>query len=128
MGKVWNLKFSSLNTPDGVFNMIVDGSKTVETRSRNPNDGDNDYTNVKPNDVLHFKSVDTGKEIEKIVTSNHIYNSPEEMVANEDVEKILPGIGSKKNYLERIERLKNKWGKKYKFELEHFGMVAIHFK
>lgn len=127
--KIWNLKFASLDSPDDIFNLIVNGSKTIETRSRNPNDGENDYSNVKPGDVLHFKSLDTGKEIEKTVISNHVYNSIEEMVKNENVEKILPGIGSKENYLKRIEQAKNKWwGEKYKFELEHYGIAAIAFK
>jgi len=126
--KTWNLKFSSLGQPDDVFDLIVSGKKTVETRSRNPNDGEGDYTNIKPGDILHFKSLDTGKELEKTVVSNHIYSSPNEMVVNENVEKILPGIGSKENYLKRIDKLKVKFGEKYKFELDHYGMVAIEFK
>ena len=27
-----------------------------------------------------------------------------------------------------IEDVKNKWGEKYKYELENYGMVAIGFK
>lgn len=126
--KTWYLKFASLNKSDDIFDLILSGKKTVETRSRNPNDGDKDYTNVKPGDILHFKSIDTGKEIDKTVVSNHVYDSVEEMIKNEDVEKIMPGIGSKENYLKRVEKLKNKWGEKYKYELEHYGIVAIGFK
>ncbi|HKC04776.1 MAG TPA: hypothetical protein VKC54_02810 [Patescibacteria group bacterium] len=126
--KVWNLKFSSLNKTDDIFDFLVSGEKTVETRSRNPNDGESDYANVKPGDVLHFKSLDTGKEIEKIVVSNHVYNSVEDLVENENVEKILPGIGSKENYLKQFEEVKNKFGEKYKYEVENYGMVAISFK
>lgn len=126
--KIWNLKFASLNTPDDIFDLIVSGKKTIETRSRNPTEGERDYTNVKPGDILQIKSLDTGREITKTVIFNHVYDSVEEMVANEDVENVLPGIGSKKNYLDRIEQVKNKWGDKYKFELENYGMVAIGFK
>lgn len=126
--KFWNLKFSSVNKPDDIFNFLVSGEKTIETRSRNPEDGENDYTNVKPGDILHFRSLDTGKEIDKTVVFNHVYDSVEDMVKNEDVEKIRPGIGSKENMLKQYEEVKNKWGEKYKYELEHYGIVAIGFK
>ncbi len=126
--KTWFLKFASKEKPDDIFNHLLSGQKTIETRSRNPNDGENDYTNVKPGDTLHFKSLDTGKEIEKEVVFNHVYNTVEDMVKNEDVEKILPGIGTKENMLANYEILKNKWGEKYKYELETYGIVAMGFK
>lgn len=126
--KIWNLKFASLNKPDDIFELIVSGKKTIETRSRNPTEGENDYTNVKPGDTLHFYSLDTGRELNKTVISNHIYDSVEDMIAQEDVEQILPGVGSKERYIEQLEEAKNKWGEKYKFELEHYGIVAIGFK
>ncbi len=126
--KTWNLKFSSLHSPDDILNLIENGQKTIETRSRNPNDGFNDYTNVKPGDTLHFISTDTDKEIEKIVTFNHIYDSIEEMLSIENPEEILPGIGSKENMLKQYETAKSKWGKKYKYELENYGIVALGFK
>lgn len=126
--KTWNLKFSSLKLPDDIFNLLLSGKKTVETRSRNPKDAENDYTNVKPGDTLHFKSTDTGKVIEKTVVFNHVYDTLEKMVEKEDIEKILPGIGSKESMLNQYEVAKQKWGKKYKFELENYGVVAIGFK
>src|SRR5258706_3014706 len=100
--KVWNLKFSSLNKTDDIFDFLVSGETTVETRSRNPNDGEGYYANVKPGDALNFKSLDTGKEIEKIVVSNHVYNSVEALVVNENVDKILHRLGSKDNYLNKL--------------------------
>ena len=126
--KVWNLKFASKNKPDDIFNSIISGEKTIETRSRNPNDGENDYTNIKPGDILRFKSLSSGRKIERTVVFSHVYDSVENMVANEDVEKILPGVGSKENMLKNYEEFKNKWGKKYEYELEHYGIVAIGFK
>jgi len=126
--KTWNLKFSSLNTPDDILNLIESGTKTTETRSRNPNDGINDYSNIKNGDVLHFVSTDTGKTIDKVVVFNHVYNSIDEMLDIENVEKILPGIGSKENMRNQFETAKQKWGEKYKFELENYGIVAIGFK
>lgn len=124
----WNLKFASLNAPDDIFDLIVNGKKTVETRSRNPSEGEHDYINVKPGDTLNIKSLDTGRELTKTVVLNNVYNSAEEMVAIEDCEKIYPGIGSKENLLQIYNQAKNKWGEKYKFELEHYGIVAISFK
>lgn len=126
--KIWNLKFSSLNSPDDILKLIETGEKTIETRSRNPNDRENDYTNVKEGDTLHFVSTDTGKTIDKVVVFNHVYTSISEMVKAEDVEKILPGIGSKENMESQFELAKQKWGEKYKFELENYGIVAIGFK
>lgn len=126
--KTWKLKFASYKEKDDIFNMILSGKKTIETRSRNSNDGENDYTNIKEGDTLEIISLDSGKKIEKIVTFNHVYNSVEELVQHEDVTKILPNISNNDEYLKIIEEVKNKWGEKYKFELENYGMVAIGFK
>lgn len=126
--KVWKLKFASYEKKDDIFDMIVDGTKTIETRSRNPNEGKNDYSNVKTGDILKIKSLDSGREIQKTVVFNHVYSSVEELVKNEDVTKILPSIKNNTEFLEVIEEVKNKWGGKYKFELENYGMVAIGFK
>lgn len=126
--KIWNLKFSSLNSPDDILKLIESGEKTIETRSRNPNDQENDYTNIKGGDILHFVSTDTSKTIDKVVVFNHVYGSISEMVKAEDVEKILPGIGSKENMEIQFELAKQKWGEKYKFELENYGIVVIGFK
>ncbi len=126
--KIWKLKFASYKEKDDMFNMILDGKKTVETRSRNPNDGENDYSNIKVDDILEITSLDSGNKIEKVVTFNHIYNSVDELVQHEDVTKILPSVSSNDEYLKVIEEVKNKWGDKYKFELENYGVVAIGFK
>lgn len=126
--KIWKLKFASYKEKDDIFNMILSGKKTIETRSRNPNDGENDYSNIKEGDTLEIISLDSGKKIEKVVTFSHVYNSVEELVQHEDVTKILPNISNNDEYLKIIEEVKNKWGEKYKFELENYGMVAIGFK
>ena len=126
--KIWNLKFASNKKPDDIFNYIIDGTKTVETRSRNPGEGENDYSNVKVGDILQIKSLDSGREIQKTVIFNHVYNSVEDLVNNENVTKILPTIKNNNEFLAVIEEVKNKWGEKYKFELENYGMVAIGFK
>ncbi len=126
--KIWNLKFASYKTIDDIFNMILSGEKTIETRSRNPNDRGDDYAKVKEGDILKIVSLDTGKEIQKTVIFNHVYSSVEDLVNNEDVTKILPSIKDNEEYLTVIEDVKNKWGEKYKYELENYGMVAIGFK
>ena len=50
------------------------------------------------------------------------------MLEHEDFEKIFPGIGSKENLLKVYEEAKVKWGKKYKNDLENFGIVAMGIK
>lgn len=126
--KIWNLKFASHKKPDDIFNFIVNGTKTIETRTRNPNDGEDDYTHIKVGDILKIKSIDSGREVQKEVIFNHVYNTVEELTENEDVTKILPSIKNTEEYLKVIDDVKNKWGDKYKFELENYGMVAIGFK
>lgn len=126
--KIWNLKFASYKTKDDILNFIIDGTKTIETRSRNPNDGDNDYTNIKVGDILKFVSLDTGIELQKTVTFNHVYSSVKDLAKNEDVRKILPSVKNSEEYLKVIEEVKSKWGEKYKYEIENYGIVAIGFK
>lgn len=126
--KVWKLKFASYEKKDDIFDMIVNGTKTIETRSRNPDDGDKDYSNVKVGDILEITSLDTGRTIKKVVSFNHLYDSAEKLADNEDVTKILPTIVNKEQFLKVIEAVKKKWGEKYKFEVENYGMVAIGFK
>lgn len=126
--KTWYLRFASYKKPDDIFNLIVDGTKTIETRSRNPDAGTKDYSNVQIGDKLLIKSVVSGRKIEKVVIFVHVYDSVEEMVKNENVESILPGVGSNENYLQVIDEVKKKWGKKYKHDLETYGMVAMGFR
>jgi ASC-1-like (ASCH) protein len=126
--KIWRLRFASLKSPDDIFNLIIDGTKTIETRSRNPDNGKRDYSNVSVGDKLLFCSVASGREIKKEVTFVHPYKSVEEMLDNENFEKILPGVGSKENYLNVIADAKKKWGKKYAYELENYGIIAMGFK
>ena len=126
--KIWKLKFASYKSKDDILNFIIDGTKTIETRSRNPNDGDDDYTNIKAGDILKIISLDTGIELQKTVTFNHVYSSVEELAKNEDITKILPSVKNSEEYLKVVEEVKNKWGEKYKYELENYGIVAIGFK
>lgn len=126
--KTWHLRFASYKKPDDIFDLIVNGKKTIETRSRNPEDGDKDYSNIQIGDKLQFKSVASGRTIEKEVIFVHSYMNVEEMAGKEDYENIFPGIGSKENLINSYEVAKKKWGKKYKYELENYGIVAIGFK
>ncbi len=125
--KTWRLRFASYKTSDDIFDLIISGRKSVETRPRNPG-GARDYSNIEIADKLLFCSIVSGREITKEVTFVHPYKSVEDMVEKEDVEKIFPGVGSKKKYLEVIEEVKKKWGKEYAFKLEKYGIVAIGFK
>ena len=117
MVKIWNLRFASFKTPDDIFDCVVSGQKTIETR---PN-----TKNFKIGDKLLMTSMVSKRKIEKEIVFVHKYKSPEEMLKVEDFNKIFPNIGSKENLLNFYEEAKIKWGKKYKNDLEKFGIVAI---
>ncbi len=124
--KTYNLDFSSVKTKDDIFNKIVSGEKSIETRPRV--EYGVDFSLIIPGDIIAFKSLDSGRKVEKEVTFLHVYTSLEEMVKNEDVEKISPGIGSKEKLLARYEELKIIWKDRGYAELLASGVVAIGFK
>lgn len=120
MSKTWVLRFASYKTSDDIFNATVDGTKTIETRPATKN--------FKIGDKLILVSIVTKRKIDKEITFVHKYNTPEEMLDHEDCSKIFPHIGSKENLLKFYEEAKIKWGKKYKDNLEKFGIVALGLK
>lgn len=120
----WLLRFASYKEKDDIFKFVESGEKTIETRPYNPLKKRN-YSKVKPGDTLIFHSLDSGRKIEKTATFTHVYKSVEDMVENEPVEKILPGIKTPKNLLKVYEEVKKKWGKDYARILEKYGIVAI---
>lgn len=124
--KTWFLKFASNKTPDDIFNFVVSGQKTIETRPVNPKDHPN-YTEVQVGDKLLFHSLDSSREIEKTVTFVHIYKSVQDMVSSEPIEKILPSIKTPQELLDIYEQVKQKWGAEYAKNLETHGIVAIGF-
>ncbi len=120
----WLLRFSSYKEKDDIFRLIESGEKTIETRPYNPLKKCN-YSKVKPGDTLIFQSLDSGKKIEKTATFMHVYKSVEEMVKNEPVDKIFPGIKTQENLLRVYDEVKKKWGRSYARKLEKYGIVAI---
>jgi ASC-1-like (ASCH) protein len=124
--KTWILPFASYKEKDDIFNEIISGRKTIETRPINPASSKN-YATVQVGDMLVFESNDSHRIIEKTVVFVHPYKSVYEMVAAENEESILPGIGSKGKLLERYEIFKKLWGNTYKEKLETHGIVAIGF-
>jgi ASC-1-like (ASCH) protein len=123
----WNLKFASYKTKDDIFNAIVIGKKTIETRPRNP-ESKRDYSDIKVGDTLVFQSLDSGRKLERKVVFIRLYRGVVEMVEKEDPEKIFPGVGSKDNLLILYDEVKKKWGKSYAQKLEKYGIVAIGFE
>jgi ASC-1-like (ASCH) protein len=123
----WLLRFASHKKTDDIFNLVLSGEKTVETRPYNPLAKRN-YSKVKPGDTLIFYSLDSKKRIIKTATFTHVYSSVEKMLLKESAEKILPGIGTSENLIKVFEEVKEKWGKSYKRQLENYGIVAIGFK
>lgn len=123
----WFLKFASYETPNDIFNAVKYGRKTIETRPRNK-ESSRGYSNIKVGDTLILRSNETGEEIEKTVTFVHNYDSVDEMAENESVEKIFPGVKTKKELVDVFGTFKKKWGRRYAEKLEKFGIVAIGFK
>ena len=117
MAKVWTLSFASYKSPDDIFNLIVNGSKTIETRPATKD--------FKVGDKLNLVSIVSKRKIEKEIYFVHKYKSPEEMLSHEDYNKILPNIGNKENLLGVYKEVRTKWGKKYDDDLNKFGILAI---
>lgn len=70
--KSWVLRFASYKEPDDIFNTIIGGAKTIETR---PNTKD-----FKVGDKLILVSIVSKRKIEKEITFVHKYKSPKEML------------------------------------------------
>lgn len=126
--KTWRLRFASYESADDIFNTIVKKQKTIETRPAKALGSNKNYSNIKKGDKLIFCSVVSGREITKTAEFVHIYKSVEKMLQKEDWERIFPGVGSADKLLKIYDELKIKWGKKYKYQLEQYGIVAIGFK
>lgn len=125
--KKWVLKFASYKSPDDIFNLVLEGKKTIETRPVNPESSKN-YATIKVGDKVILQSVVSKRKVEKEISFVHVYKSISDMVINENEDSIFPGIGSKDNLIEAYEILKKKWGKSYAQKLEKYGIVALGLK
>ncbi|SRR3989339_2117094 len=123
----WLLKFASYREKDDIFNLVRSGKKSIETRPFNPQKKRN-YSKIVPGDTLVLYSLDTHEKLEREAVYTRVYKSIADMVENEPVEKIFPGIKSKNALLKVYEELKSKWGKAYAQKLEKYGIVAVGFK
>ncbi len=123
----WFLRFASYKKKDDIFDFVKSGKKTIETRPYDPTKKRN-YALVAPGDTLVFYSLDSKGKFERTATFTHVYPSVAEMVKNEPVGKIFPGIKTPENLLAVYEELKSKWGKSYAYKLEKYGIVAVGFK
>jgi ASC-1-like (ASCH) protein len=123
----WLLKFASYKQKNDIFDAVRSGKKSIETRPFNPQKKHN-YSKIIPGDTLVFYSLDTHEKLEREAVYTRVYKSVVDMVENEPVEKILPGIKSKSALLKVYEELKSKWGKTYAQKLEKYGIVAVGFK
>ena len=122
--KTWNLKFASYKSPDDIFNLIEDGTKTIETRPLDIN-SEGHYEHINVGDKLVLTSLDSGRVIKRTVKFVHTYKSISEMVNNEDPNAIFPGVETSEALLKIYEEVKFKWGSDYKYRVEHYGIAAI---
>jgi ASC-1-like (ASCH) protein len=120
MSKTWILRFASYKQPDDIFELVVNGKKTIETRPATKD--------FQVGDKLVLVSIQSNKHVKKQASFVHRYKSPEDMVLSENTEFIFPGIGSSNNLLKFYDEAKIKWGKKYKDDLEKYGIVALGLK
>lgn len=123
----WTIKIASFSKPDDIFNQIVSGAKTIETRSYDPNDPRN-YSTLRSGDKLVFVSKDTGRTIRKTATFMHKYTSVADMAYAEPVDKISPSLKLPSELIEKFEINKKKWGGEYAYNIENYGVIAIGFE
>lgn len=123
----WFLKFASYKTKDDIFNLVKLDKKTIETRPFNPNKKRN-YSQIVPGDTLVCYSLDSQEKIEKTATFVRVYKSVEDMLEQEPIGQIFPGVDNSDNLLKIYGELKIKWGKSYARKLEKYGIVAIGFR
>ncbi len=123
----WFFNFASYSKSNDIFSLVKSGAKTIETRPYNPKKEKN-YSKIKEGDTLIFKSRATGEKLQKTATFVHLYKSVEDMVKNENVASILPGVNKPQELVAVYEELKKKWGSSYARSIETNGIVAIGFK
>lgn len=122
--KKWYLKCASFETPHDIFTAIKNGTKTIDTRPRNPESSRNPEL-IQEGDVLVITSLETGESIEKSVSFIHVYKTLEALAQSEDPNLIFPGTVSGSELLLKFQKAKSKWGSGYKSKLEKYGIVAI---
>ncbi len=122
--KKWYLKCASFETPHDIFTAIKTGTKTIDTRPRNPESSKNPEL-IQEGDVIVITSIETGESIEKTVTFVHTYKTLEALAQSEDPNLIFPGTSSRSELLLKFQKAKAKWGSAYKKKLENYGIVAI---
>jgi len=97
------------------FESIKSGEKTIEGRLNK-----NKYHNLKINDEIKFKSNKTSETIICKITHTNKYKNFQEMLINEGIDKMLPGIN---NLNDAIKIYKSIPG--YKENIKKYGAFAI---
>ena len=115
-----------LNTVLEVYYDLVERRKTIETRAPDLEDKEKDYGNVSEGDLLIFHPVNAfylriGNESIEFTAGNvRKYNSVEQMLENEDLQKILPQATS----LEEVIKIYNSFPG-IRERIKKYGIVAI---
>ena len=113
------MKTIKINLYKKYLEQIKTGQKTVEGRVNT-----NKYRNIQSNDTIIFfeKDSPTTKAVCKIIKINH-YKNFKDMLINEGIENMLPGI---KSLDEAINIYNNLPG--YKEKVKEYGAIAIQLK
>lgn len=115
-----------LNTILSVYYELIEGGKTIETRAPDSENKEKDYGMISKGDILIFHPVDSffkridNEEIKFFAGDVRKYNSIEEMLQYENLQKILPDVKSREDAIKVYNSFPG-----YKERIKKYGIVAI---
>ena len=104
----------SYNLLGEIFNLIKLSQKTIELRILKEKS-----KNIKAGDYINFNNLDTNEKVKVRVVKSAIYDNIDYLLANNDIEKILPG--------KLIQDIKDFLGDIYGKNIINSKIVAIEF-
>ncbi|HMB65998.1 MAG TPA: class I tRNA ligase family protein, partial [Patescibacteria group bacterium] len=120
--KVKNQKCLNFRRKD-IFQAIKKGEKTVETRALNPEEKDRYFGDIKEGEeaFLNLKQEDHILDsLRTKIKRVKIYNSIEELTAEENIQEIMPEAKTEKDLIELYNNIPG-----YKDKIEANGLVAL---
>ena len=114
----------SLGVNLGLYDALLQGRKTVDTRAPFPANPQKDYSRIREGDVLIFHAVDNNynrmPELKYMVSYATAYPSIEKMLEKESLNDIFPDVGS-------VEKAVKIWHSfpAYRERIKRYGIIAI---